>query len=214
MHVRDCACGPSMEVSRQTRGRSRRCSGWRRRFAGRGVRLALFAVIPLMLSVAGPCVGVCAPGQGMASCSVQTNSTDSFSDRRLLQSACSCDTSPVGQTCDWEGGVDCRLCPEGTYKPKIGTTTDVQCKEGYCSFWGPPDGESISQCIACSKGMECNRLGCSECDACGLGYYKDFVGVEPCRKCPAGMDLHPRMRLCGMPLTSSSRASLDLCILH
>ena len=108
------------------------------------------------------------------------------------------DPCPAGS---YKRGMDCMLCPAGTFRLNTGGVQVVSCTlcaSGHVSTEGStrctvcPPGEysahpGDSQCQKCSPGTHQGDPGSTGCDECKKGEYQNEAGSTSCKICPSYM---------------------------
>ena len=92
-----------------------------------------------------------------------------------------CDDGELKQY-NFEGELQCQLCPGGSYYSNTGTCTE--CDAGYAVA----GAEARDSCTACMPGYYAPHGGMSMCIACDYGSYTDKHGSTACITCPEGTE--------------------------
>jgi hypothetical protein len=105
--------------------------------------------------------------------------------------ASGCTDCPAGGFCASEGAASARatfeLCPEGTYNPTEGASSNVSCISCPAGKANPVPGSlGVDVCKDCLPGSYSDVGGAGICLLCDPGKYQDEYGQTDCRECPPG----------------------------
>ena len=124
-----------------------------------------------------------------------------------------CADCKSGKYTDQTGQLSCKSCPEGFSNTFTAQSFCTECTKG--SFYTYDDSSKKTECDLCPSGFFTDQTQQKQCIQCSKGFYAQSRGLTSCKDCPAGFineaGADRCINNCGPGLFASSNGSCVQC---